>query len=55
MQTPVTGVEQPFDCFVIQNRQAMQSMGSSMDWTVKESGHHGQRQSRRQKVVNRGL
>jgi len=25
------GVEQPFDCLVIQNRQAMQSMRRSMD------------------------
>jgi len=30
-----SGVEQPFDCFVIQNRQAVQSMGRSMDWTTK--------------------
>ena len=27
------GVEQPFDCLIVQNRQAMQSMGRSMDWT----------------------
>ena len=31
-----TGVEQPFDCFVIQNRQNMQSVGRSMDWTVED-------------------
>ena len=28
-------VEQPFDC-VIQNRQAMQSVGRSMDWTLED-------------------
>jgi len=32
-----TGVEQPFDCFIIQNRQAMQSMGRSTDWTLEDN------------------
>jgi len=27
------GVEQPFDCLIVQDRQAMQSMRRSMDWT----------------------
>jgi len=31
------GVEQPFDCFIIQNRQAMQSMGRSTDWTLEDN------------------
>jgi len=31
------GVEQPFVCLIIQNRQAMQSMGRSMDWTLKDN------------------
>jgi len=30
-------VEQPFDCLIVQNRQAMQSMGRSMDWTLKDN------------------
>jgi len=30
-------VEQPFDCLVIQNRQAMQSMGRSMEWTLEDN------------------
>jgi len=29
-------VEQPFDCLIVQNRQAMQSMGRSMDWTLQD-------------------
>jgi len=29
------GVEQPFDYLVIQNHQAMQSMGRPMDWTFE--------------------
>jgi len=29
------GVEQPFDCLIVQHRQAMQSMGRSMDWTLE--------------------
>ena len=33
----VAGVEQPFDCFIVQNRQAMQSMGRSMDWTLEDN------------------
>jgi len=31
------GVEQPFDCLIIQNRQAVQSMGRSMDWTLEDN------------------
>jgi len=31
------GVEQQFDCLIVQNRQAMQSMGSSMDWTSEDN------------------
>jgi len=30
-------VEQPFNCLIIQNRQAVQSMGRSMDWTLKDN------------------
>ena len=30
------GVEQPFGCLNVQNRQAMQSMGKSMDWTLED-------------------
>jgi len=30
-------VEQPFNCLIVQNRQAMQSMGRSMDWTVDDN------------------
>jgi len=30
------GVEQSFDCLIVQNRQAMQSMGRSMDWTLED-------------------
>jgi len=29
-------VEQPFDCLIVQNRQAMQLMGRSMDWTLED-------------------
>jgi len=32
-----TGVEQPVDCFVIKNRQAVHSMGMSMDWTLEDN------------------
>ena len=32
-----SGAEQPLDCFIIQNRQAMCSMGMSMDWTMKDN------------------
>jgi len=31
-----TSVEKPFDCFLIQNCQAMHSIRRSMDWTVKD-------------------
>jgi len=34
-------VEQPFDCLIVQNRQAMQSMRRSMDWTLENNGQHG--------------
>jgi len=30
------GVEQPFGCLIVQNRQAMWSVGRSMDWTVED-------------------
>jgi len=29
-------VEQPFGCLIVQNRQAVQSMGSSMDLTLED-------------------
>jgi len=28
-------VEQPFNCFIISNRQVVQSMGRAMDWTFE--------------------
>ena len=31
-----TGVEQLFDCLIVQNRQAMQSMWRSMGWTLDD-------------------
>jgi len=31
------GVEQPFGCLIIQNRQAMQSMRRLMDWTLEDN------------------
>jgi len=31
------GVEQPFDCLIVQNHQAVQSMGWSIDWTLEDS------------------
>jgi len=31
------GVEQPFDCLIVQNRQSMQSMMRSMDWTLEDN------------------
>jgi len=31
------GVEQPFGCLIIQNSQAMQYMGRSMDWTLEDN------------------
>jgi len=30
-------VEQPFGCLIAQNRQAIQSMGRSMDWTLEDN------------------
>jgi len=30
-------IEQPFDCHIVQNRQAMQSMRRSVDWTLKDN------------------
>jgi len=30
-------VEQPFDSLIIQNRQAMESIGKSMDWTLEDN------------------
>ena len=37
----VADVEQPFDSLIAQNRQAMQSVGRSMDWTLEKQ--HGRR------------
>jgi len=31
------GVEQPFGCLIVQNRQAMQSIRRSMDWTLEDN------------------
>jgi len=31
------GVEQPFYCLIVQNRQVMQSMGRSLDWTLEDN------------------
>ena len=31
------GIEQPFGCLIVQNLQAMQSMGRSMDWTLEDN------------------
>ena len=31
------GVEQPFNCLIVQNRQSMQSMMRSMDWTLEDN------------------
>ena len=31
------GVEQPFRCLIVQNRQTVQSMGRSMDWTLEDN------------------
>jgi len=31
------GVEQPFDCLIVQNRQAVLSMRRSMDWTLEQN------------------
>ena len=30
-------IEQPFDYLIVQNRQAMQSMGRLMDWTLEDN------------------
>jgi len=30
------GVEQPFGCLIVLNRQAVQSVGRSMDWTLED-------------------
>jgi len=30
------GVEQTFGCLIVQNRQAVQSVGKSMEWTSKD-------------------
>ena len=35
------GVAQPFNCLIVQNRQAMQSMGRSMDWTLEDNVVNG--------------
>jgi len=32
-----TGVEQPFNCLIIQKRQKVQSMGRSVDWTLEDN------------------
>jgi len=31
------GIEQPFDCLIVQNHQAVQSMGRSIDWTLEDN------------------
>ena len=33
----MVGVEQPFDFLIFQNRQTMQSMGRSIDWTLEDN------------------
>jgi len=35
------GVEQPFDCLIVQNRQAVQSMRTLMDGTLEDNMVHG--------------
>jgi len=35
------GFEQPFNCLIIQNRHAVQSMGRSMDWTLEDNMVNG--------------
>jgi len=30
------GVEQPFGCLIVQKRQAVESVGRSMDWTLED-------------------
>jgi len=32
-----SGVEQPFDCVIVQNRQTVQSMGRWMGWTLEDN------------------
>jgi len=34
-------VEQPLDCLIVQNRQAVQSMRRSMDWTLEDNMVNG--------------
>jgi len=34
-------VEQPVDCLIVQSRQAMQSMGRSMDWALEDNMVYG--------------
>jgi len=34
---PGADVEQPFRYLIVQDRQAVQSMGRSMDWTMEDS------------------
>jgi len=31
------GVEQPFNCLIVQNRQNVQSMRRSMEWTFEDN------------------
>ena len=31
------GVEEPFGCLIVQNRQVVQSIGRSMDWTLENN------------------
>jgi len=35
------GVEERFDCLIIQNLQTMLSIGKSMDWTVEDNIFNG--------------
>jgi len=35
------GVEQPFDCLIVQNRQAVQTMRKSMDWALEDNMVNG--------------
>jgi len=64
----LAGVEQPFNCFNIRNRQAMQSMERSMDLTLKDNmvdglffcatltgRREGKRERKRQTSVRRRL
>jgi len=34
------GVEKPFGCLIVQNRQAVHCMGRSMDWTLEDDMVH---------------